>query len=246
MPTNKSVNYNLFHVKNRNTQKHRINFTNYTYQTILKLLKTHLQPDMEVLDLGCGVGTVDFFIADKCKYVVGVDISSKAIKMANKSRDVMGVNNATFICGDVTELDFRDKFDFVICSEVIEHINDYLLLMLSINTYLKKGGLLLLSTPLKSAPLYRWGYLENFERRVGHLSRLDIGTLTTLCKESNFTVIEQECVEGILRNFLFTNDYFGSLIRLIKWPVTIIVNAVDLLLLRIFGASNIYLLAKKV
>jgi len=36
------------------------------------------------LDVGCGVGTLDFYLASKGKSVTGIEISKRAVNIANK------------------------------------------------------------------------------------------------------------------------------------------------------------------
>ena len=75
-----------------------------------------------VLDVGCGIGTLAHDIADKSKAIVtGIDINQKNIDVA-KSR--FHHKNATFILGDALEKRFEEKFDVVVLSNVLEHIED--------------------------------------------------------------------------------------------------------------------------
>lgn len=76
-------NYNRFHKKNERIQKKLINRKNYVYQTLIELSEKYfIEQNSEVIDLGCGVGTFDFFLAAQGYNVIGVDISDKAIDTA--------------------------------------------------------------------------------------------------------------------------------------------------------------------
>lgn len=54
--------------------------------------------DSNVLDLYCGTGTIGLFVGGKS--LVGVEINESAIHDANINKDLNGINNARFICGD--------------------------------------------------------------------------------------------------------------------------------------------------
>jgi SAM-dependent methyltransferase len=49
------------------------------------LLKKHCHPGLGIVDFGCGTGTQSFYLHDKFKTVVGMDVSSRAIAEAKKS-----------------------------------------------------------------------------------------------------------------------------------------------------------------
>jgi len=74
-----------------------------------------------VLDVGCGNGALTYDLAKKAKKVVGIDIEKKNIKFANKNYKR---ENLKFIIGDSIEYKFNRKFDIVILSNVLEHIEN--------------------------------------------------------------------------------------------------------------------------
>jgi 2-polyprenyl-3-methyl-5-hydroxy-6-metoxy-1,4-benzoquinol methylase len=236
--------YNHYHKKNRNVQTRVISKTNYTYQTILGIIAKHFNRSGAVLDIGCGVGTTSLYLASLGFEVTGIDISDKAIALAKKSNKELGLG-VQFAAGDVMQLNYKNKFDYAICSEVIEHVPDDKKLVGSIYTLLKKDGVLVLSTPLDSAPLYRWGTLQEFDKEVGHLRRYSKHSITLMLKNAGFSIVETKETEGLLRNFLFTNNTFGFLLKFARWPLVFLFNFFDQLLLRLFGASDIYVVARK-
>lgn len=67
-----------------------------------------------VLDVGCGVGDVTFLLAARGYDAVGIDLSSVAIAIAAKEAQDRGLSQATFIEGDVRELEFGEEFNTVI------------------------------------------------------------------------------------------------------------------------------------
>ncbi|MDW7731312.1 MAG: methyltransferase domain-containing protein [Methanolobus sp.] len=106
--------------------------------------------DKNCLDAGCGTGYGSKFLADAgASLVVGVDIDSKTIDKCIKNYE--STANLKFAMCDVTHLNFKDEtFDVVVSFEVIEHLVDYNLYIEEIRRVLKKGGLLILSTPNKN------------------------------------------------------------------------------------------------
>ena len=225
--------YEEFHKKTL-IQKKLIKINNFTYRHILHFINKHAVNKKNIIDIGCGVGTLCFYIAGKRIRVLGVDISSKAIKTCQESSKSMGLDKLVkFKVVDFPNKSVNGKFDLVIFTEVIEHM-------------LNKGGVAIITTPSLNAPLYRFGYANNFDKRVGHLRRYTIKSLSVLCKEVGFKIVETEKVEGILRNFLFLNPYAGKFVRFIKYFISDFVTFIDNLLIPIFGESNIIIIAKKI
>ena len=73
-------------------------------------LLPHLEPDMRVLDFGCGPGTitVGLAVAVDPGEVHGIDMEESQIGLARSAAEAGGHANATFHVGDVTGLPFED------------------------------------------------------------------------------------------------------------------------------------------
>src|ERR1700690_4254716 len=73
-----------------------------------------LRPGLELLDVGCGPGTITLDLAARVApgRVVGIDRSPDVIAQADASRAKAGLDGVTFATGDVYALDFDDgSFD---------------------------------------------------------------------------------------------------------------------------------------
>lgn len=94
-----------------------------------------------ILDLGCGDGTITAVLTDKYE-VVGVDISESNLDQARK----LGLRTLKHDLGK--KLPFGDgEFDTVVSSQVLEHLYDTDFYLEEAFRVLKKGGVLLLTTP---------------------------------------------------------------------------------------------------
>lgn len=103
-----------------------------------------------------------------------------------------------------------------------------------------------LTTPLVSAPLHKLGLTEMFDETVGHLRRYQEDDLLEMIKEKGFKILKIKKNEGIIRNFLFVNPFAGKLVRFIKFFISDIITTIDEMSLKAFGASNIFVVAKKI
>ena len=96
---------------------------NIRHRTIFKNLKSAgLKPNSNVLEIGCGIGTVSNLIL---KFItegsfVGLDISPESINMAKNFNAFH--KKAEFMINDMSNFTHKTKFDFVVFPDVLEHI----------------------------------------------------------------------------------------------------------------------------
>ena len=108
-----------------------------------------IEPGMNILDVGCGTGSLA--VAAKQKQglegtVVGIDPSSNMIDLALKKADNAAVD-IEFRVGVIEDLEFDDdKFDLVLSSLMMHHLTDGLkeIGLQEIRRVLKPGGTLLI------------------------------------------------------------------------------------------------------
>ena len=127
-----------------------------------KFFVDRVESSDNVLDLGCGNGFLTYDVAKKAKEVVGIDIKDYNIKGAKKnfSRD-----NLKYIVGDATEYDFGHRFDKIVLSNVLEHIENRVELL----TKLKKIS----NTILLRVPMINREWLAVYKKQMGFEYRLD-------------------------------------------------------------------------
>lgn len=111
-----------------------------------------------VLDLGCLEGYSALTIAnhvDSVERIVGVDLSEDGIALAN-SRKPLVKASCEFIQQSIEEYleQCEEKFDMVVCFEVIEHVLDPELLVNIIDKVLTENGQVLISTPSFESPIF--------------------------------------------------------------------------------------------
>lgn len=96
-----------------------------------------------VLDAGCGTGAVTALMAERVKpggHVVGVDISSGHLEYAREHLRRSGLT-ATLVQGDLESPSFAPgRFDFIWCSNTVNHLRDSLDAVKSLAALLAPGG----------------------------------------------------------------------------------------------------------
>ncbi|KAI0647893.1 methyltransferase type 11 [Trametes meyenii] len=107
-------------------------------------LLPYLKPNMTLLDIGCGPGTItaDFATLLSAGHVTalevpGSDVLEKARALASKR----GLTNMSFVSGDATTLPFADgTFDVVHAHQVLQHVGDPVQVLKEMRRVTKPGG----------------------------------------------------------------------------------------------------------
>ncbi len=110
----------------------------------------HLKEGMQVLDVGCGPGSITAGIA-QCiggGSVTGVDLSDSQVRLAAQACAQRGLSNVQFRTASAYELPFADaSFDAVFSHALIEHLREPLRAMREFFRVLRPGGVMGVVTP---------------------------------------------------------------------------------------------------
>lgn len=241
----KNTLYQVFH-RTTTSQDRIIPKNNFTYRIILSVIDKYLKRGSKVLDVGCGAGALSLYIASQKCEVIGIDIAENAISAAKKSADSMSIKNVQFFAMDFPKKVpvGKDRFDMILCIEVLEHLIEEKLALKRIKELLSPGGIAIISVPSKNAPLFRLGMATEFDKRVGHVRRYTSKELEDKCVSMGLTILESSKTEGVVRNFLFLNPVAGKLVRFVKYFMVTLVSFVDELSLRLFGESQLFVVVR--
>lgn len=117
------------------------------HRIVIEFLNDIELKNKKVLEIGCGYGSLSVYMAKKGAKVIGIDISSEAIKISRRNSSL---NNQKIILKQASgeNLQFKDQFfDLVVCCETLEHIPDYKKALDEIIRVTKKSGKIIITTP---------------------------------------------------------------------------------------------------
>jgi len=111
--------------------------------------KDRIKKTDSFLDIGCWSGATVLKLNDKCN-AYGADFNKETLKLADKK-----IKNKLVFCDITKNKPFDKEFDWILMSEVIEHISEEDKAIENVSKSIKEGGKLILTTP-KSIPFFQF------------------------------------------------------------------------------------------
>jgi cyclopropane-fatty-acyl-phospholipid synthase len=113
-------------------------------ETMLKLTceRAQLADGQNILELGCGWGSLSLWMAEKFPNarITGVSNSATQKQHIEAEAKKRGLKNLRIITCDMNRFDIAEKFDRVVSVEMFEHMKNYERLMANISRWLKPDG----------------------------------------------------------------------------------------------------------
>jgi 2-polyprenyl-3-methyl-5-hydroxy-6-metoxy-1,4-benzoquinol methylase len=122
----------------------KVDFDRYALDAFGVMLRSRLEGS-NVLDLGCSTGTTAEAIVDVVGTLDMVDGSERYIEIA---RSRIPNENVRFYTALIEEYEPDRGYDHIVCSHILEHVDDPVAILKRIKTWLAPGGRI-------------WGYVPN-------------------------------------------------------------------------------------
>ena len=133
-----------------------------------------LPPGTEILDAGCGSGRN---MVDLARYgtVTGLELADASVHWA-RNRGI-----GEIVQGSITDAPFPDdRFDFAVCLDVLEHIDDELHALRELRRIMRPGGTLLVTVPAYQSLWSEHDVINHHKRRYTR------ATLSAVARESGW------------------------------------------------------------
>ena len=189
-------------------------------------------PDLSgkiVVDIPCGDGRASYEFQKKGATIKALDLFPDFLKLKNIKAEYADLS-------DIIPVE-NDSADYIVCQEGIEHIPNQVRVLQEFNRILKKGGILLLTTPNNSNLRARLSFFlleSDYWKRIasteldsiwfsrhetdkiyfGHLFLLGVNFLQSLATVSGFRVIDRRK----------TNIEKSSLVLAFLYPIIVLVT----------------------
>ncbi len=117
------------------------------YQKKLQVTRAYFQPDMEVLEIGCGTGSTAIAHAPYVKHIRAIDFSSKMVEIALGKADANNVDNVTFERSTIDNISVSAQtFDAVLGFSILHLLDNKEEAIAKVYKMLKPGGIFVTNT----------------------------------------------------------------------------------------------------
>jgi len=158
---------------------------NYYHQRLAQLYRSLIAPGQSVLEIGCGRG--DLLAAVNPAIGVGVDFSEAMLRAATE-----GHPDLRFIHADAHDVDFDEKFDVIILSDILNDLWDVQTVLTNISRFAAPNARIVINVYSRlwepCLKLAEWLHLANAKLDQNWLTVQDISNLLNL---ADFEVISQ-------------------------------------------------------
>lgn len=177
---------------------------------IVNEIKHNCYNGAKILDIGCGNGNIARALGSIGYEVFAIDIDSISIRKAIESNPFP---NVIFKELNSEELSTTNKFNAIICSEVLEHLNDYKKVIETCYSVLETDGILIVTVPngygprevLITKPVQKLIH-AGFEKHVIKLKKtLGFGKGTLQSSNPDLTHIQFFSKKKLLQEFKAAN-----------------------------------------
>ena len=111
------------------------------YEHKLETTRSYLDPDMEVLEFGCGTGTTALIHAPYVKHILAFDFSAQMIAIAEEKAHSKRVENVTFVQNRIEDFDPpANRYDVVLAMSILHLLKDPQAAIAKSFEMLKPGG----------------------------------------------------------------------------------------------------------
>lgn len=138
-----------------------------------------------IIDIGSGISPV-----------TPLPGKTRFIELEKEAVDFLRKKNLDAMQGDITKLKLKsNSVDFIVCSEVLEHVKEYKKGLKEMNRILKRGGGAIITVPIHQH------YWKDDDEFVGHLRRFNPETLQNELGDAGFEIVLRKPIGSRLERF---------------------------------------------
>ncbi|MGI3169428.1 class I SAM-dependent methyltransferase [Pseudooceanicola sp. C21-150M6] len=167
----------------------------------------YLTPEAQVLEVGCGTGTIAMRLAGHCAGVLATDLSSGLLDIARQRQADRGVANVTFAHHGIDALP-EQQFDMVAAYNLLHLIEDFEGGVAALASRVKPGGVLVTKTGAMSetwAGRLLWPMIKVMQLlgKAPYIGFHTVRDIDAVMERNGLQIVEAETMgSGVVTRFL--------------------------------------------
>lgn len=162
------------------------------YEKKLEITRSYFQPDMEILEFGCGTGSTAIAHAPYVRNIVAADVSPRMLEIAQDKADKATLSNITFKQSSIEDFEAEPQsFDAILGLNILHLLEKPEEAIAKSYRLLKPGGVFVSSTACLGDIKAFWKVLLPIGRFLGLLPLVRLLTrerLEQAIRESGFEI----------------------------------------------------------
>ena len=169
------------------------------YEETLGRMRHHLQPDHEVLEIGCGTGSTALQLAPGVRRYHGTDISPAMIGIAKGKLDPAKDANLSFSASPAGDLP-EGPFDAILALNLLHLVPDLEDVVARVHAKLPEGGLFIAKTALLRDGSWFLSPAIAVMKALGkapYVRKLSAAELRAILRDAGFETVEEILQPGL-------------------------------------------------
>ncbi|MDZ7784269.1 MAG: class I SAM-dependent methyltransferase [Halioglobus sp.] len=162
------------------------------YLKKLGIMREHVDPFTDVLEIGCGTGSTALILGPHARHYLAIDFSQSMIDIARDKAARSAIDNVSFQCTAFEQLDAQEEtFDVIIGQSVLHLMANWRSSIAQMHSLLRPGGIFISSTACLGDFMPAIRYIAPAGRLLGLLPRLSVFSLEDLraaLTDAGFTI----------------------------------------------------------
>lgn len=157
-----------------------------------------------ILDVGCGDGSLSHFLLNDSNRLTLVDISQNMLTKAEAKFGDEEVNKVKFVCGEIDAQNFEDeRFDLILAVGILAHVPSVKGTIEKLSSLLRKDGFLIVQLTDHSNFLSQFN--SAIRKMIGsgqyQVNKTKYEEIIQLLKDSNFSIEQRDRYSILLPGF---------------------------------------------
>lgn len=162
------------------------------YEQKLAITRDYLNPDMEVMEFGCGTGSTAILHAPYVKHYHAIDVSPRMIEIALEKVGAQAVPNLSFEVSALEEYSAGEAtFDAVLGMNIVHLMHEPQAVVQQVFELLKPGGVFVSSTACLSDTMPWLRFITPLGSRLGlipHVEFFEFSQLLAWLRAAGFVI----------------------------------------------------------
>jgi 2-polyprenyl-3-methyl-5-hydroxy-6-metoxy-1,4-benzoquinol methylase len=200
-------------------------------QALIEIRKMILRDLLEgkspknILDLGCGNGSISMQFLSSSTQVVMVDLSEKMLSIAKMRVPPQWAANVQFVQTDLASLQLTPRFDLVLCIGVLAHVSSVERCIEQLTSSLVPGGYCVLQITRDDYTVAKFlHFYRSLLNRSGYqLNIMNLSSVISLCQKNGLKYLRSISHApllpgmGLLPNFILFEYQKYSMLPIFNW-----------------------------